>query len=318
MDDRGRDDLVVVVGSINVDLLLTVGRHPRPGETLLGGGGTQSAGGKGANQAVAAALRGTPTAMVGAVGDDAGADVALAQLRRAGVDLADVATVPGPTGLAVVTLDDGGENTIVVVSGANEKVGGEVLDGAAAVLRRARVCVLQGEIPTASIVAAASTAHAAGARVVLNAAPALELPAATLAVADPLVVNEHEARLVLGWAGAEVPACPSAPDAEDPDDGGLVLARGLRSLGVPSVVVTLGAAGAVGVEPDHEWSVAGLRVPVRDTTGAGDAFVGALAASLARGSSLHDAARDATRVAAYSVQRLGAQDSYPDQEAELP
>lgn len=180
---------------------------------------------------------------------------------------------------------------------------------------------VRGEIPTASIVAAASTAHGAGARVVLNAAPALELPAGTLAVADPLVVNEHEARLVLGWAGAEVPVDPSAPGPQDlaaADDVGLALARGLRALGVPSVVVTLGAAGAVGVEADHEWSVAGLRVRVRDTTGAGDAFVGALAASLARGSSLHDAARDATRVAAYSVQRLGAQDSYPDQEAELP
>ncbi|TGO06512.1 ribokinase [Serinibacter arcticus] len=317
MDDRGRDDLVVVVGSINVDLLLTVERHPRPGETLLGGAGTQSAGGKGANQAVAAALRGAPTAMVGAVGDDAGADVALAQLRRAGVDLAGVATVPGPTGLAVVTLDEAGENTIVVVSGANEKVGGEVLDGAAAVLLRARVCVLQGEIPPDSIVAAARTAHAAGARVVLNAAPALELPAATLAVADPLVVNEHEARLVLAWAGADVPTVEGGVE-DRPDGGGPALARGLRALGVPSVVVTLGAAGAVGVEADGEWSVAGLRVPVRDTTGAGDAFVGALAASLARGSSLHDAARDATRVAAYSVQRLGAQDSYPDQEAELP
>ncbi|GMA32495.1 ribokinase [Litorihabitans aurantiacus] len=300
---------VVVVGSINVDLLLTVRRHPRPGETLIGGGGMRSPGGKGANQAVAAALRGASTAMVGAVGDDGGAEVALSRLEDAFVDLGDVVTVPGPTGLAVVTLDDDGENTIVVVPGANAWMTPDVVERASDTVRAARVCVLQGEIPRDSIVAVAATAAAAGVRVVLNAAPALDLPRATLAVADPLVVNEHEAALVLGWAGGGEATA---------GESGASLADRLHALGAPSVVVTLGAAGAVGVSAGGAWAVDGLRVPVVDTTGAGDAFVGALAASLARGDGLQDAAREATRVAAHSVQRHGAQDSYPGPEVELP
>ncbi|PWD50644.1 ribokinase [Serinibacter arcticus] len=322
---------VVVVGSVNVDLLLTVDRHPTPGETLLGGSGAQSAGGKGANQALAAARRGASTGLVGAVGDDAGAAVALARLTAAGVDLGGVATVPGPTGLAVVTLARDGENTIVVVPGANAAVSPAVVEAAAGTITAARVCVLQAEIPLASATAAARIAAAAGVRVVLNVAPAAALPLATLRLADPLVVNEHEAALVLGWAreaeGLSAGEPPSSPSSSSPSpteggevtpEAGLDLARGLRELGIPGVVVTLGGAGAVGISSDGEWTVPGLRVAVVDTTGAGDAFVGALAASLARGAGLHEAARDATRVAAHAVQRLGAQDSYPEKDEPLP
>lgn len=180
---------VVIVGSINVDLMLTVERHPHPGETLRGGSGAHLAGGKGATQAVAAARTGARTAMVGAVGSDATADTALEHLRGADVDLSSVRTVPGPTGLAVVTLAADGENTIVVVPGANATVTPDVVREAAAVIRDAAVCVVQAEIPLPSVEEAVRVAHDAGVRVVLNVAPAARLPWATLRAADPLVVQ---------------------------------------------------------------------------------------------------------------------------------
>ncbi|HCX86382.1 MAG TPA: ribokinase, partial [Micrococcales bacterium] len=317
---------VVVVGSANVDLLLEVPRHPAPGETLLGGGGASVPGGKGANQAVAAALSGARTAFVGAVGDDAGADVALRGLRRAGVDIDAVAHVPGPTGLAVVTVADSGENTIVVVPGANAAVDVTAVEGASDRIRTASVCVLQLEVALEAVERAARLAHDGGCRVVLNAAPAASVPLATLRLADPLVVNEHEAAIVLagaledvgsvpeGAAGRIEPAAPgesldAAPDLVAQATG---TARALRGLGVRSVVVTLGGRGSVGVEPDGAWHVPARIVEAVDTTGAGDAFVGALAAGLASGSDLRAAAEHATRFAAASVRSRGAQDSYPD------
>lgn len=318
---------VVVVGSLNVDLVLTVARHPLPGETLMGGGGTSTPGGKGANQACAAALLGARTAMVGAVGDDANAPLALALLEGAGVDLGAVETVPGPTGLAAVTLSEAGENTIVVVPGANDACGPELVTRHADLLTDARVVVLQGEVPLPAVDTAARIAHEAGVRVLLNAAPAAAFARESLTVADPLVVNEHEASLVLAaLTGDAVPPSPTSPEAA------VALARALRAQGVPSVVVTLGAQGAVGVEPagdvepadagsdgcvdggdaqDRTWHVPAESVTAVDTTGAGDAFVGAVAAALAAGGDLHTAAARATRVAARSVQRLGAQASYP-------
>jgi ribokinase len=316
---------VVVVGSINVDLLLTVARHPRPGETLLGGAGQFFAGGKGANQAVAAARLGARTAMVGAVGDDANVSVAMRELAAAQVDVHAVAHVAGPTGLAVVTHADDGENTIVVVPGANESVTPAAVDNARDLIGAARVCLLQAEIPLAAIERAADIATTGAARVVLNVAPACQLPLTTLRLADPLVVNEHEATLLLGWldttdpAGRDDPSQPSR-DPVPPSDHATALdaARTLRARGVPSVVITLGSKGVVGAGPEGEWSLPARSVPVRDTTGAGDAFVGALAARLAAGATLLDAAVTATSVAAFSVQRLGAQASYPWKDDPLP
>lgn len=303
---------VVVVGSTNVDLMLTVPRHPRPGETLIGGSGDLFAGGKGANQAVAAARLGARTAIVGAVGDDANAAVALSELVAAQVDLGAMQRVPGPTGLAVVTLADDGENTIIVVPGANAAVTPEAVENAAGVVRTARVCLLQVEIPLAAVVRAAEIAASAGARVVLNLAPACQMPLETLRLADPLVLNEHEVALLLGWLDDAQVGAPTDREAA------LRAARELRAHGVPSVVVTLGREGVVGVGADGEWSLPARVVPVRDTTGAGDAFVGALAARLAKGATLQEAAEAANRVAAYTVQRLGAQASYPWKDDPLP
>ncbi len=293
---------VVVVGSINADLVLQVGRHPAPGETVLGSTSAVLAGGKGANQAVAAARLGASVAMVGAVGSDAYARTALSGLRDAGVDLTHVAAVDGPTGLAVVTLADDGENSIVVVPGANTAVTPDVVDRATDLLARARVVVLQAEIPLAAVTRAAQAAHARGVRVLLNVAPAAALPAEVIALADPLVVNEHEAAVLLGRP-------VGAPEEA---------AAGLAALGAASVLVTLGPAGVTGRTGGRTWSLPARTVTARDSTGAGDAFVGAVAAGLAAGRDLREATEHAVRVAAFSVLRLGAQSSYPRKDDPLP
>src|SRR5665647_445423 len=296
---------IVVVGSVNVDLVVEVSRHPHPGETLLGRSSSVLAGGKGANQAVAAARLGARTAMVGAVGRDPYAEVALSELGRSAVDLTHVMSVDGATGLAVVTVADDGENSIVVIPGANASVTPEVVEAAVATIAGALVCVLQAEIPLDAVRRAADIAAGAGRRVVLNVAPACTLPVETLRLADPLVVNEHEASILLG-------------DGPGASDSPARSAERLAALGVRSVVITLGAAGVLGIEDGRAWSLPARAVEARDSTGAGDAFVGALAVGLARSETLEHAALTATRVAAYSVQRLGAQASYPWKDEPLP
>jgi len=268
---------VVVVGSLNIDLVTRVERHPRPGETLMGEGLERLAGGKGANQAVAARLAGADVAMVGCVGDDDGGVAYVARLSALGIDCSGVRTVAGtPTGHALVTVDAAGENAIVVVPGANETVSAADL----APLERlgpGDVLLAQMEVPAAVTAQAVRRAVGRGARAVLNLAPYAGLPPDVVAAADPVVVNEHEA-LQLADAGM-VPT---------------------------TMVVTFGAAGA-------SWD--GLRdtgpqVPaadVVDTTGAGDAFCGALAAALAGGADRRTALESALAAGAEAVTRQGAQ-----------
>ena len=302
--DAGR---VVVVGSINVDLFARVERHPRPGETVLGSDGSTRPGGKGANQAVAAALAGAPVVMVGAVGDDAQAEVGLSLLRRAGVDLGRVRTVAGaPTGLALITVSDAGENSIIVVPGANHAVG---LDDVADLrLTPADVLVVQGEIPVDVVDATVRAAREAGARVVVNLAPVVDLDPETLRAADPLVVNEHEALASARILGVDVSALPA--DSVDVA-AAATLAESLVAAGVGSVVVTLGGAGAVIADAGAEsFTCTGETVEVLDTTGAGDCFAGTLAAHLALGRELGEAAAASNRAAAKAVQGHGAQESY--------
>ncbi len=307
---------VVVVGSINVDQVVTVDRLPLPGETLIGSSMTLSPGGKGANQAVAAARRGARTVMIGAVGDDGRADDALPYLRSSGVDVCGVDTVPGPTGLAIVSVGGDSENTIVVVPGANGAVSASFIGGHAGALADAAVVVLQGEIPVDGI--AAAVQHAGG-RVVFNLAPVIDVPADVVKAADPLVVNEHEGRLLLAaWgASAGASAAGAASDEEARVDDESVVAS-LRAQGVSSVVMTRGAAGAIVSDASGTVLVASPRVAAVDSSGAGDAFVGALAAGLAAGASLLEAAQDAVRVGAFSVTGVGTQASYPTLEDELP
>ncbi|AQP46441.1 ribokinase [Tessaracoccus aquimaris] len=294
---------VVVVGSLNVDLHLLLQRHILPGETLLAGGGTFSPGGKGANQACAAALAGAPTVMAGAIGDDAASSVATSRLEDAGVDLSHVKRLEGPSGLAVVSVDAEGENTVVVVPGANGLVTPEMVQGWAEVISGADVVVLQGEISAESNLAAARLVTG---RLVVNLAPVIEVDPTVLLNARPLVVNEHEGAAALLQLGGA--------DLTDPR----AIVEGLRAAGIESVVMTVGSAGSLVAEGSDVTEVASPKVKAVDTVGAGDAFCGALSARLAAGDSLLDASGYASRFAAYTVQHEGAQSSYPAVGTELP
>lgn len=296
--------LITIVGSINADLTALVHRHPTPGETLLGTTATVSAGGKGANQAVAAALLGAKVAMVSAVGRDAYAGPATAQLRSSGVDLRGVKEVDGPTGLAIITVADDGENSIIVIPGANATVDANYVDSQRAVIADADIVVLQGEIPADGF---ASAVALASGRVVINLAPVIDVDRDRLLVADPLIANEHEAGLILDQLG--VP---------NPNDAPAVLINQLREAGFSSVVLTLGAAGALVSDSTGLTPIPTPSITPVDTTGAGDAFTGALVARLAAGDSLADAAAFAARVGAFAATGPGAQSSYPHASDPLP
>lgn len=295
----------MVVGSINVDLFARVARHPLPGETVHGTGGQMLPGGKGANQAVAAARLGGNVAMIGAVGSDAAADTAVSGLRESGVDLTGVTRTEEPTGLATVTVDAHGENSIVVIAGANGTVDADHVNGAADVIRGAAVVVCQGEIPPAGV---ETLPELVAGRFLHNPAPVLDLSPRVLLASDPLVVNEHEAALVLEQIGTRVPAT-TAPEE---------LVEALRATGIASVVLTLGAKGAMVSDDDGAHRVPAAPVRAVDTTGAGDAFIGALAVGLARGEKLVEAARTASRVGAFAATGAGAQPSYPAVTDDLP
>jgi ribokinase len=279
---------VLVVGSANADLVVPVDRRPQGGETVLGGDTEISPGGKGANTAVAAGRLGASVALLGAVGEDAYAAILLDSLRASGVDTSLVRTTERPTGIAYITVTPDGENSILVSPGANTALEPADVDGS---LDGVKVMVASMEIPLRTVEHAVAKAAEAGVRVLLNLSPVAEVSAATLGALDVLLVNEHEAAWLLGTEGY------------DPAK--------LLELGPASAVVTLGARGAIVVTPDGLTEVGSPKVEAVDTTGAGDAFAGALAASLAEGASLADAARKAVKVAAFSVTRRGAQPSYP-------
>ncbi|WP_062946968.1 ribokinase [Brachybacterium sp. sponge] len=299
------DGTIVVVGSVNVDLLAQVQRHPRPGETLHGTGGQMLPGGKGANQAVAAARLGARVAMVGAVGSDVQAEAALSALREAGVDLGHVAEIEGPTGLAIVTVAEDGENSIVVIAGANDAMDAARVRAAAEAISAARIVVCQGEIPRDGIEALPALVTG---RFLHNPAPVMELDPAVLRASDPLVVNQHEAGLVLAQL---------APGQEAPEDPEAVVGA-LREAGIPSAVLTLGADGSLVADQGGARRIPPAPVEAVDTTGSGDAFIGALALGLARGDDLATAARLASRVGAFAATGEGAQPSYPTAADALP
>lgn len=292
---------VVVVGSANADLVVQVPRRPGGGETLLGGDLQLLPGGKGANQAAAAGRCGADVAFVGCIGSDANGGFLRGQLEAAGVGTSALAEGSRPSGTAIIFLTPDGENSIVVSPGANHELDVERVERSAGTWASARVVVLSLEIPHETAFHVAARAAGAGTRVILNAAPATRLGPAVLAVCDPLIVNEHEALEALGVGEDD-------PDAEDYPR----LAERLRAAGARSVVVTLGADGAVIADADGLSRVPAYAVRAVDTTGAGDAFVGAVAGELAAGSALLDAVRFATAVSAVSVQRVGAQASYAD------
>ncbi|MBJ6638780.1 ribokinase [Streptomyces sp. DHE7-1] len=287
---------LLVVGSANADLVIGVERRPAAGETVLGGDLAVHPGGKGGNQAVAAARLGARTALLARVGDDAHGRLLLDAQRAAGVDTTGVLVGGAPTGVALITVDPSGDNSIVVSPGANARLTPADVRRAAGLLGASRVVSAQLEIPLETVVEVVRNL-ADGSRFVLNPSPPRELPAEVLAACDPLIVNEHEARVLLGAQGASGEPADWAP---------LLLARGPRS-----VVVTLGAAGALVCDSSGVTRVPSVRVDAVDTTGAGDAFTAALAWKLGSGAALPAAASYAALVGAAAVTRRGAQESYP-------
>ena len=281
--------MIAVVGSINLDLVVAVERHPGPGETVVGGDCRQLPGGKGANQAVAAARLGAEVAMVGRVGADAQGAWLREGLWTEGVDVEHVREDRvAPTGVAMIAVDARGENTIVVSPGANARVDARDVAAASDVVRGAEVVLVQHEVPAEAVAAAIDTA---GGTVVLNPAPARGLAAPV----DVLVPNRGELETLAGGRG-------------DP----VTLARSITA--ARAVVVTLGEEGAIVVEGDRAERVRAPHVEAVDSTGAGDAFCGALAEAMAGGATVVEAARWAVRVAAVSVTRPGAQGGLPRRE----
>ncbi|GGZ17709.1 ribokinase [Streptomyces poonensis] len=293
---------LLVVGSANADLVIGVEQRPAAGETVLGSDLAVHPGGKGANQAVAAARLGARTALLARVGDDAHGRLLLDSQRDAGVDTAGVLVGGAPTGVALITVDPSGDNSIVVSLGANARLAPEDVRAAAGLLGASRVVSTQLEIPLESVVEVAKVVRdlpEGTTRLVLNPSPPQPLPEEVLAACDPLIVNEHEARVI---AGDDL--------GDSPEDW----ARALLALGPRSVVVTLGAEGALVASAEGSVRVPAVKVEAVDTTGAGDAFTAALAWKLGQGESPADAAAYAARVGAVAVTRAGAQASFPTAE----
>ncbi len=281
---------VLVLGSLNLDVVVRCARRPEPGETVLGDDLARGAGGKGANQAAAAAAAGARTDLLGLVGDDAEGRMLRAQLEQEGVSLEWVsASGDSPTGTALITVDARGENSIVVVPGANARLGVEDVDRARGAIESVEVLLMQLEVPLEPVAYAARVAPKTT-RVILNASPVRPLPDDLLSRADPLVVNRVEAEALLG-AGS-----PGVEEA----------ALGLLALGVRSAVVTAGADGALYVDASRQLAIRPPEVTVVDSTGAGDAFAGAHAAAFASDAPIEHALRVAVDAGARAVGHRGA------------
>jgi ribokinase len=288
---------VVVVGSINIDLVVTADRLPAPGETVLGGSFAQHHGGKGANQAVAAARAGASVAMIGCVGRDGYGDAALEALADEGVDVSNVRRVAEPTGIAIIAVGPRGENQIVVAPGANAALDSDQLR-LSAMGDEIGVVLANFEVPMPTVAAALRAGRHIGARLVLNPAPAHAIPAEVLELGPILVPNEHE--LVVG-IGDDDPAAALDTLVE-------------RNRG--PVIVTQGPAGALLADRQRRRRFGGYPPPaVVDSTGAGDAFAGVLAAWLAEGRPLEAAIEAANAAGALSVAEAGARAGMPSRAA---
>jgi ribokinase len=292
---------VCVLGSLNLDLVSRVEALPRPGETVLATAVTRHVGGKGANQAVAAFRAGAQTRLLGCIGEDDEGAWLLAYLSGAGVDISAVVADPATvTGQAFITIDAGSENTIVVAGGANTAWRGP--SDMAAAIGGSRVLLAQLELDL-DVVAAALSACGAGTLRILNAAPATPKAAELVKVCDLLIVNETELSAYAGAAASSLSAAPLS-DFE-------AAARRLFTRPGQSIIVTLGSAGALVIDADGANPIAPYRVAAVDTVGAGDWFCGFVAAGLAEGRSLIDAAREANVAAALAVTRPGAAEAMP-------
>jgi ribokinase len=304
---------VTIVGSLNIDLVVRTLRRPNPGETLRGTGFDTFVGGKGLNQAIAAARAGAQTAIVGCIGADSYGDTVLQKLEADNINTAYLQRDPeAGTGCAFIVVEQNGENSIITVPRANLKLGNEAIEAARPQLEKTRILLMQLEIPLETASAAAWITRVAGGMVILNTAPvpAMGLPIELLSACHLLIANEGEASLL---SGIEVTDLVSAKGAAS-----VLQALGIRTkgayeaLGLRNIIITLGAQGALVAEAGKEpVLVASFPVTTVDTTAAGDSFCGALAAALAQGASLPEAAQYGAAAGALAVTRLGAEPSIP-------
>lgn len=293
---------IVVVGSINLDLVATADHVPLPGETLTGKSFNTFHGGKGANQAVGVRRLGFPVSMVAKVGDDAFGTELKASLRKAKVDVKAVKTVTGSSGVALINIGSDGQNSIVVVPGANGKLLPKDISASSGLLRKAGMILAQLEIPLITLETLAVFAHRNKIPLMLDPAPARELPGGVLQAVSWITPNESEARILCGLAPNEAVTPGTAARCAD-----LLLARGPKN-----VVIKMGAQGAyIAAADGTRQMVPSFTVKAVDTTAAGDAFNAGFAVSLLRGKEPREAARYASAVAAISVTRNGAQPSMP-------
>lgn len=284
---------VIVIGSINIDLVVAAGRLPAAGETVLGGRFSQHPGGKGANAAVAAARAGADVTFIGAVGDDAYGQTAVAALGADGIDVSGIRTIDAPTGIALIVVGPRGENQIAIAPGANGAVTADALalDGERGVL------ITNFEVQLTTVIAAVEAANAAGWISIVDPAPAHAIPAALLAAGPLLLPNEHELTVAIGN-----------------DEAAMALDE-LMARHAGAVVVTQGAAGALLADGERHERFAGYPAPAAvDSTGAGDTFAGVLAAWLADGATIDAGIDAANAAAALSVARAGARDGMPTRE----
>jgi ribokinase len=303
MEDSFMPARIVVVGSLNMDLVTRTERIPQPGETILGGDLQTFPGGKGANQAVAARRMGAQVAMIGRVGQDAFATPLLQALGEAGVDSSHVLQDPSAaTGVAIIVVDQRGQNSIVVCSGANAHLSPQDIRSAESTIAGADALLLQLESPLETVRCAAEIARGHGVRVILNPAPARPLPEALLRNVDVLVPNESEAALLTGLPVEDVPQVEAA-------------AARLHEMGAEAVVVTLGERGALYLYKGESHRVPAFEVTPVDTTAAGDAFMGGFAVALAEGKPFAEAVRWGNAAGALATTKMGAQPSLPERGA---
>ncbi len=290
---------ILVIGSLNADLVIRIPRFPQAGETLQGSDLLTFPGGKGANQAVAAARLGERVTLLGHVGQDSLGDFLLAQIEANSVETSHIRRDLTATGTAIILVEENGQNRIVLSPGANANVSVDEIESVS--FPDFDLLLLQLEIPLETVLRAAQRAHQNGVRVLLNPAPARPLPDDLLANVDFLIPNESELSLLTGLPVTDLASADAA-------------ARQLLQRGVPMVIVTLGEKGALIVEPQRARHIPAFVVKAIDTTAAGDAFIGGLASALQRDLSLDDAVRFANACGALATTRLGAQPSLPRRE----